>query len=357
MCRSLAAADAADLEHVDLFVSRATNVILPLMKFCLYELHQMGGDVSRFKEIEKSLAISTDSDAGSIHFRDHDIRVQSKPLKVMLVKIQSLQRDYTDSHEEKDFLALFSVYDDAIAVVSADLTRYNEMKAGPGVGAKRQELGGILGFLKNAKLQLAMGRTEHRIEECDEENHRDLAHLFDTLLQDAKAVCSLPGPGEEEEDEFALEANANVLRVRAFRAYHISHLYASSGSPIEALSLLQKADLLTRRALEEIAACENLPHNDRLMEGLEHLSVEVQSSALRFKARHSLMKSNYNADILVDAEAFEARESLVDLRLDSMHAKPSFFDVAWNQINGFPSAQLGAHVASLKPKSRLLGWF
>jgi tetratricopeptide (TPR) repeat protein len=128
------------------------------------------------------------------------------------------------------------------------------MKAGPAVNSKRMQLEQLSGYVRYQKLQLSMKRHELMIASC--EKAADSAHLYDALLHDAKAVCELPGPGEE--DEFFLEANANVLRVRAFRAFYVAQLYMSLNKFTEALALMKQAKVLSIRASEEVAACDDL---------------------------------------------------------------------------------------------------
>ena len=86
----------------------------------------------------------------------------------------------------------------------------------------------------------------------------EIAHLYDALLQDAKSIVSLPGGGSVEdgdnlEDEFVLEANANVLRIRALRSYYIGRMYAADtvAKYSEALALFAQAELLATEAAVE----------------------------------------------------------------------------------------------------------
>jgi len=340
---------------MDLFVDRSTNTIMPLMKFCLYELRRVGGDVGRFEDIEEDLVIEAEStETGLVRFRDQDVKVDSKDLKVLLVKIQGVERDYAEFQRDDDFVCLFSCYDDAAGIVTAESNKLHGMKAGPSVDAQKLKLRYILGYIKHEKLKLSMGRTQDRIKACDPAKHRDLAHLYDALLQEAETVLLLPGP--EEEDEFSLEANAEILRIRAFRAFHVAHLYAETGRTLEALSMLQKATLLAGRATEEIAACERLPGQDAKREGLEVLSKNVRGSTVRVKAQAFSNSSRHPSDLLNGVDTFEARQSFVALRIKPIPAKPSFFDVTWNEISGFPAQALQKQISSMKPKKGLLGW-
>ena len=75
----------------------------------------------------------------------------------------------------------------------------------------------------------------------------ELAHMYSLLLQDASMVASLPTVDDENEaadvadveDDFALEANAHVLRFRAFKCFYAAHIYASNGKVSDEKSLFR----------------------------------------------------------------------------------------------------------------------
>lgn len=87
----------------------------------------------------------------------------------------------------------------------------------------------------------------------------EIAHSYDALLQDTKAVILLQGggnieEGDEVEDEFVLEANANVLHIRTLRCYYIGRMYAvdTVAKYSEALALFEQVEFLASEAAEGI---------------------------------------------------------------------------------------------------------
>mmetsp|Transcript_26092 Transcript_26092/g.38598 ORF Transcript_26092/g.38598 Transcript_26092/m.38598 type:complete len:544 (-) Transcript_26092:104-1735(-) len=345
-----------DLEISDIFAFRANNVLKPLLKYCQYELKESGGHLSQILEDSVIDSDERESAASSLIYRGQTVGIGNKDLKVLLLKAESLEVDLPEG-EDAAFLSLLSVYDDAQAIVARDLENYREMKAGPSVNAKRVELENISGYIKQKKLELSMTRHEKMIGSCTK--IADSAHLYDSLLQDARAMCDLPGP--EEEDEFFLEANANVLRVRAFRVFYVSQLYASLGKFGEAVVLIEQSKHLADQASEEIAACDEMQKGDKYIDELERLSHEIEALMLRFQIQAYLGTSSLSStgDLFSRLNQFNPVQNVTELALIPLPAKPAFFDIAWNHANTFPRDDLQGYVDQKKSKSNsgLLSWF
>lgn len=355
-CRSLAGSQGDNLELRDLFAGRVSNVINPLLKYCLYELQENGGDISEFEDGEKDLVRESGTATSTITFRGRNVVLQSAALKVLFLKMASLENDYIASQVDSHFVALFTAYDDANTMISADLRKLRDMKAGPAVDAKKLDMEFLLGYVKNAKLKLSMKRHESRITSSEKES--ELAHLYDSLLQDCKSVRELPGPAEE--DEFLLEANANVLRVRAFRAYYVSQLYMQTNKVGEALALLNQARVLANQAMEEIAACEQMEGSEDYLDELEKLlSEDIKGSTIR--ARTQMVLGTVNSTegaLLSNLDSFAQFDNCVDLQTIPVPCKPVFFDIAWDHVSSIPTDDLQGHIDKLKPSKSggLLGW-
>jgi signal recognition particle subunit SRP68 len=359
LCSKLAQMED-DLETSDLFTGRANNVLKPLLKYCQYEWKETGGDVLvEFEDGEKGGSKNESAGAGSVSYRGQSIIVENKSLKVLLLKAESLlaSTNGADDEEDETFVSLLSMFDDAHGMVSADLQKFRQMKAGPAVNSKRIQLEQLSGYIRYQKLQLSMKRHELMVASCD--NAADSAHLYDALLHDAKAVCELPGP--EEEDEFFLEANANVLRVRAFRAFYVAQLYMSLNKFTEALALMKQAKILADRASEEVAACDDLEHADTYLEDLDLLMNDIAEMTMRIEARSylGLDSSSVTGDILSNLDDFVPNNNLTDLSPIPAPAKPTFFDVAWNHASSYPHEELKQFMHQNKPKGSggLMGWF
>lgn len=268
------------------------------------------------------------------------------------------------------------------------------LKSGPAVNAKKFQLTNIVGYCKYQKLKLVMGRNEDLAKGIIRRNRKkglslkhfeEVAHLYDALLQDARAVASLPGggtPGDFDgsiassavvEDEFLLEANANILRLRSLRCYYLAKMHAS---PLvhkypEALALLDQAESLAQEASEEIGACDQMEGGDDLLENLENVLEEMRGEKCRVLAESYLNKntsSNSNKKCLLerlhdyDIPSASAPLAHVPPKLVPMACKPSFFDVALNYVSDYPMEELeqavkehgdGANTAS----KGFLGWF
>merc|ERR1712238_181149 len=87
-------------------------------------------------------------------------------------------------------------------------------------------------------------------------------HVYDAVLKHAKSLLNLPGSdtsraGVEEDDEFILQVQANILRLRALKVYHMGwYYYTQLYKHGPALALLEHSSVLCKRAKEEIAACD-----------------------------------------------------------------------------------------------------
>lgn len=356
----------------------------------------------------KTETLQTQATSGSsmsqITFRENVISVETKDLRMALLKIQDLKNDWEEVEEEKrnnidddaKFMELLSGYDDAVSLVNKELKQLAALKSGPAVNAKKFQLVNLLGYSKYQKLKLVMGRNEEltngiiqKSNEDDDEGMtlkhlEEVAHLYDALLQDARAVASLPGGGSPDdfdgettttsaivEDEFYLEANANVLRLRSLRCYYLARMHAS---PVvhkysEAIALLDQAERLANEALEEIGACDQMENGDALLESLEKVAAEMRGEKCRVLALSYLSKSSSTGSgkcllqRLHDYNIPSSPKSIAHVppKLEPMACKPSFFDVALNYVSEYPVDELdrameeynGAETAS----SGILGWF
>jgi len=356
LCRKLAKSED-DLEISDLFTGRANNVLKPLLKYCQYEWKETGEDVAVIDEEEDKDGVEKSAGSGSVIYRGQNIVVENKNLKVLLLKAESLANS-SGTEGDENFVSLLSIFDDAHGIVSTELQKYRQMKAGPAVNSKRIELEQLSGYIKLNKLQLSMERHEKMIAGC--EKVADSAHLYDALLHDAKAVCELPGP--EEEDEFFLEANAKVLRVRAHRAFHSAQLYMFLNKFAEALGLMKQSKQLAVRASEEIAACDDMKEGDRYLDDLDMLMADISKLTMQIQAKVYLgmsSSSSSTGDLLSNLDDFIPNDNLTELSPIPAPAKPTFFDIAWNHASSYPHEELKKCINESKPRGNggLLGWF
>jgi len=456
---STSSGNVQQLELFDFFNSRAKNVIAPLLKYCHYELQEKGlSPTEKISFLQSSSSIISDgattdpsylqsklhslknetlqtqatsgSSMSQITFREIVVPVETKDLRMALLKIQDLKSEWEEEEKERGkkkqndnttgsspssssspddndggddakFMELLSGYDDAVSLVNKELKQLAALKSGPAVNAKKFQLVNLLGYSKYQKLKLVMGRNEELtngiIQKCNEgdddegmtlKHLEEVAHLYDALLQDARAVASLPGGGSPDdfdggettsssssavvvEDEFYLEANANVLRLRSLRCYYLARMHAS---PLvhkysEAVALLDQAERLANEALEEIGACDQMENGDALLDSLEKVAAEMRGEKCRVLALSYLSKSSSIGSgkcllqRLHDYNIPSSPKSIAHVppKLEPMACKPSFFDVALNYVSEYPVDELerameeynGVEAAS----SGILGWF
>lgn len=468
ICRALAigeyGADKKDIEALemqDFFNARAENIIQPLLRYCQYELQASGtmteDEITTLLKVaetealqsyngnqklkaklqsiqQKKLGSKTNNGTMSqMHFRGKDVTVENKELRMALLKIADKKIDLQKINSKKSkskqnggdnnsrtnadakFMILLSEYDDAAAIITADLKEYMSMKSGPAVNAKRFDRECLLGYVKYEKLKLLMQRNENMVNELREKdkalstNHKNkytsegsvgisdqqqdveaeykryeqIAHLYDALMQDARSVANLPGGGDslskekddidQLEDEFVLEANANVLRIRALRCYYLAQMYSANvvGKYTEATALFDQTSSLAHQAAEEIAACQDIENPDVLIESMIDLQEDIEKAKCRTEAHAYLASLGSAGATLTDSgkslihrlDDFDSGGKsyrLVDIppTYETITCKPTFFDVANNHISDMPINELQKHIDNNKTQSRsLLGWF
>lgn len=369
-------------------------------------------EIMDHEKMDGGLNNDDDNDIASVTFRGKTISIDEPNLKMALIQIKNTKekldtlmsssssssvkkKKVKASSKDSTFMQLLNCYDDAISIVSKYLKDYEGMVSGPAVNEKRLECSLLLGYFKYYKIQLLMSRNEKMVNELrsgDQEIrskvvgstrsndetmatsviHEDvdakykrveeIAHLYDGLLQDAKAIVSLPGikldEEEDVEDEFILQANTNVLRIRALRCYYVGRMYAADkvAKYGEALALFDQAALLASEAAEEIAACQEMEEADDLIKSMADLQNEINAVQVRTKASLFLASRGSDASsatsgltLLCRLDDFDSggvtyRVADVPPSLKPIPCKPAFFDIANNYVNSFPTDALERHV-------------
>jgi signal recognition particle subunit SRP68 len=380
------------LEMQDFFTTRANNVIAPLLRYCQYELQEKGGSADNSVGVTTTLQTPTTS-GSTIVFRDNSISVESKELKMALLKVSDLKKEWQDDNsnnsDDAKFMALLNGYDDIISLTNQESKQLASLKSGPAVNAKKFQLVNIMGYAKYQKLKLVMQRNEDLVngilkrrnkkKEMTLKHLEEVAHLYDALLQDARVIASLPGGGSVDdfggdsssvEDEFLLEAKANILRLRSLRCYYLARMHASPlvGKHSQAVALLDQAEKLAREALEEIGACDQMEGRDEILERLESVVEEMKGEKSRVFAVSYLSKTGSSKSSLpllqrlhdYDIPATPAYLTDIPPKLEPIACKPSFFDVALNYVSDYPVEELDRVLEAHGEKaasSGLMGWF
>jgi len=374
-----------------------------------------------------------DSQLSSIIFRGHHVSIDESNIRKLFFNINTAKEELEHmskpssknnkkkkvkaSVKETKFMELLNLYDEVTSIVTKMLKDYEGMVSGPTVNQKRFECSLLLGYCKYEKLKMLMKRNEqmvHTLRESDREilntmsggvgsgssaspkmeqedadakykRVEEIAHLYDALLQDAKTVAHLPGGGDgvtgigvdaddgQMEDEFVMEANANVLRIRALRCYYIGRMYAADtvAKYKEALALLEQSAVLASEAAEEIAACQDMEMGDELIESMADLKKEVIAAQCRTRASSYLASRGSGASsattgltLLRRLDDFDSggktyRIAAVPPNLEPMPCKPAFFDIANSYVNQFPIDELEFYANTLKATGSrgFMSWF
>ena len=333
LCDELAQESAGsenELERKDLFTTRAEVVLRPLFRYCRYELKELGVAVVDEPNLSSATTMTPPSDQDSIAFRGQEILIDDKDLRVLLLKLQSL----TDS-QESTFLQALSTLDDALALVHSNLQALEGTKPGPAVNAKRQQLKLWTGYITWQKIARVMDHTGALLRTID--GHAERVHVYDALLQHAQKLLQLPS--EEEDDEFALQAQANILRLRALKSFHVAMYYLQRQQCAHSWAMIKQSQSLRGRALEEIAACdEDMPHHAEYMEELEELDIKLQGATAAIKAisyfqdKSSTEVRKTNRPLLQRLHEPDAGTILADTPPIFMPipCKPVFYDLAYD---------------------------
>ena len=362
-----------------------------------------GGDTVKPRDKEVDIIVS---------FRGKDLYLEDTAVRMEFIKIQNKKEVFDNliksegakaNAKDAKLMELLNSYDDAIEVVDKFFQKYRQMASGPAVNTKRAEYSNLLAFVKFEKLKTVMNRNENMVDELrrrDTEMNsvtkgggktisqddsdldlkykvvEEIARLYDVLLQDARSATELPGCGDTEEDiedEFTLEANANVLRIRAFRCYYIGRMYAadSVAKYNEALALFDQSSKLALEAAEEIAACQDMEGVDALIDGIAKLEDELDIASCRTKASAYLYSRGSGASnvtsgstLLRRLDDFDAggkthKIASVPSNLHPVAAKPFFFDIANNYVKDYHVDEIEAYVILNRPKEKhgLMRWF
>jgi hypothetical protein len=185
------------LERQDLFVNRADTVLRPLFRYCHYELKQAGQATMDEPRLNTSTSSSSeaprDAEETSIVFRGHELVLESKELRVLMLKLQSMQQDEHEQQDEEEkrdhetpFLNALSVLDDALEVVQSALNTLEQANTGPAVQAKRKQHLLWKGYLQSEKTKRVMDHTQELLKDIS--GHAERVHIYDALLQHAQSL-------------------------------------------------------------------------------------------------------------------------------------------------------------------------
>jgi len=403
------------LEMQDYFVTRADHVIEPLLRYCRYELTEtgqmteeeiqslLGRDDNRVDDSvyqlrsklttlrEANLERDAKTQFTNLEFRGFVVPIENQSLRMALLRIDSssvLTKGNGKSSGEKEFVRLLSAYDDALGVAKRDYKELKELQSGPAVNKKRREVGLLCQYIQYQKLLLLMKRNEDMVnglrkdgnEKLNLKRLEEIAHLYDALLQDARTISAMTldplddGDELEDEDEFLLEANAQVLRFRALRCYYMGRMYAEKESAEfeNARALFGHAMGLSSQAAEELSACQNV--SEDLVEAMNALGKEIKGAMVRIQAeeylrsvtgglekgsKRSLLRRLDDYD---DGGGMAENYNLVDEepQLEYVPCKPTFFDIALNHVGEMPEDDLKQWTEQYGKKSSkggLFGWF
>eukprot|EP00977_Amphora_coffeiformis_P017290 scaffold5538_cov159-Amphora_coffeaeformis.AAC.8 len=374
--------DVDKLALSDLWTTRAETVLKPLIRFCQYEAKDKldpsevkGWDAQSNNKANNESKKSA-NDSMLLDFRNQAVDLETYPqLAVLYLKMEEVLENESSQKDEKVFLQLLADLDDALGIVASENSRYASLPAGPAVTAKRSELATLKSFFTFHKLQIQRKHQEDSLADTAEESVTDLFHFYDALQQNAQAVADLvvdTKANDEynpEDDPHWLEAQAHVVRIRAFRCYYLACLYETvlNGTTAQVLALLHQSRVLQRRAAEEVAACEL----DDYLPGLQDLKTKIGTMQCRTEANRCLEVAGASTGIKTTNRPLWQR--IDDLDAGSVLAddppstiplpcKPTFFDLAGTFVADSVSTDaLDEYIRENEPKKEssggLFGWF
>jgi len=367
------------LERHDLFVTRADTILRPLFRYCQYELKQAGKHTMEEPRLlgggNTKQPGNSSEDEDSIVFRDQELVLDNKDLRVLLLKLQSVEQEQKEEVEKEDgksktketlFIASLSIIDDAIEVVHSLEQGLSKAasSSGPAIQAKLQQYALWKGYLQFGKTRKVMEHTENLLlsqKTNTTMGSGEKVHVYDAVLKHAKSLLNLPGSDTsradvEEDDEFILQVQANILRLRALKVYHMGwYYYTQLYKHGPALALLEHSSVLCKRAKEEIAACdEDMSRADEYLQQLEELPLTSAIGAVRAamtlqQRQHTrkLQKAGAAGDgisstwqepvttdrplllRLYEYDGGTSEAPIADLRPMPLPCKPAFYDLAY----------------------------
>ncbi|GKY95758.1 hypothetical protein MPSEU_000536600 [Mayamaea pseudoterrestris] len=370
----------------DVWRTRAETVLKPLVRYCAYQAKVALTDDNSF--IGDAALSATDGAAIVVSFGGKDMALDSyKNLVVLYLKLEEAMNRLFVIEEGLDkgniefsddqFLQLSCDLDDVLDQVKTEQAYYASLPTGPAVTAKREELDMLLAYFQYLKLQIWRLQQEERIVTMTDD--AALVHAYDILQQNVQAMLELLpsaasaslSANEHEDDPHWLEAQAHVLRIRAFRCYYLARLYenALDGTPQQCLALLAQASKLLKRAREEISACEDIMKGARAyLVGLDELQQHITLMTCRVEATQYLDQESVhygrqtNRPLWLRLDDFDAGAVLCDsppLPI-IMPFKPTFFDIAYQHVGAgeFPIEELQDFIEAHEPKrASLFTWF
>lgn len=377
-------ADEADRQRLalsDTWMTRAESVVKPLERYCHYEAR----DQLEQSDLINEDAVNQTKDSKSVAsivliFRGNEIALDEyKDLAVLYLKMEETLKNLSGmSLNEESFLQLFSDLDDALKWAHTALNRYVSLPDGPAVSARRQDLQTIAAYFQYQKLSVWRHQQERRV--VDLTNDAEILYVYDTLLQNAQAMLDLPGTGngdDIEEDAHWLEAQAHVIRIRAFRCYYLAQLFETANNvdvhPKEMLAFLKHAKKLAKRAEEEIAACDiddadhYLNELDTLLKKIEIATCRVEAAVFLESTAGGETSKQTNRPLWMRLDEMDSGPILVDsppLPVP-IPGKPVFYDIAWQYLGeDYPTDVLEEYVKEYdeegnekKKSSSFFGWF
>ena len=298
------------------------------------------------------------------------ITVSYLKLEPLLLSQASSTNDIDDTipasdADENTRLRLMSDLDDLMSFVMKEYKMKFNHQGGSVATSQPQQQQQLMfvtfySYLKYYKLSIWRRQQELRIKETLRNNNSkiddastgipqnsilpDMIHLYTTLQQVVLSMNELvpttmttTGVHIDEDDPYTLEAQAHIVRVRASRCYYMAQYYETIGLSyndningeqphqmmmsnnvrtlqqkqfVAARLLLQQSQLLTKRALEEMSACEDdatLLLSSQLINSylteLEQLNINLKAMFCRLDATYYLHQQQFGSNTMNDTSS------------------------------------------------------
>jgi signal recognition particle subunit SRP68 len=364
---NLVRAPGATREEIEVLGDRARD-LEPSIRYCKYNMQ--GGEGKEtdnqeellgtdcYKKLQKLLECKPEGDVvgdskgdgeDSVVFRGSKISLSPPSVRLVFLRVKDTLKEFQEKGKvegeegERYYVKALTAVDDLLEGTEREIERLNNSNLTPAIESKIESQKLLAHYTTYMKLKCSCDRGEQIVSHLlahPSTSPSEFVHLYDSLLQNAKEILTVGGG--DSSDDFAVAANALVLRIRALRCRHVGAFYEATAQYQKAISVLGHAQNLATDAAEQYQALDD--ESEELKEMTE-LEEKVTGDKCRVTAKLYLASVGKNTgavsknllqrlqkfDSAIDPSTGKVTVSSVNL-LSSVYAKPTFFDIANNFV-------------------------